>query len=842
MTTLSRQVRPPRRMRPPNLQRIGRRLVTLWHSLFAPGDLPTLIISVILLLMPAFSLNAAGWLLDMNTLIPVIVLSVVFGFLLARSQYNELVGLLIGAIYGGCLILLIAAINAPGDLGSGLYEVFTRSFQWLSDAVSGGINQDELVFTLLVAGLFWFLGYNLIWHLFRIDRVWRAVLPPALILITNSVYYTGSASLDMYLILFTFFTLLLIVRSNMEMREWEWYTNGMRVPRSLRNQVFRAGMVLAFVILSIAWLIPQNDAQDRLRQFQEFLASDPLIEMSELWNRLFASAETQGPTTADYYGGDSLQLGGAIRLGADEVFHVSTPPTRRYYWRSRVFDQYDNGRWTSAADIRLTDPEAPLDVVQEAYVTGSRVPVQQEFIMGLGASRLVYYAAQPSRIDLATRADLRYTGDSVNSMAISVVRPLRVLYQGDSYTVTSLISTASADQLRAAGTNYPVWVTNTYHGYIPTMTSRTVNLARQIVTEANATTPYDQARAVEAWLRVNITYNELIPTPPEGQDPIDWVLFDYREGYCNYYASAMVLMLRSLGVPARMAAGFSQGEWNAGLNSFVVRERDAHTWVEVYFPGYGWVDFEPTSAQAPLNRGDIPPTPESFPTNTPLPPTNTPTPLPTDTPPPTSTPEGQPTDAVGVQPPDVQATPTLTPSPTPTPTPTPFVLPTQPPPERPQPRSALSFILPALGVVFGLLMFTLALIVTAFLIYWWWEWRGMRGMNPIVRAYARLERYIGLLGIRTRAEQTPEERRQVIIGEIPAAEPPITAITRLYTAERYGTPRRSPAQQSKRDENADRAWTDTRSRIVRRWAKRTFLPFLPDDRKRGRRRRRSAGE
>src|SRR5262249_57256243 len=126
----------------------------------------------------------------------------------------------------------------------------------------------------------------------------------------------------------------------------------------------------------------------------------------------------------------------------------------------------------------------------------------------------------------------------------------------------------------------------------------------QIVTEAGAETPYDRAKAIETWLRNNIAYNESIPQPPTGHDPVDWVLFDYKQGYCNYYASAMIVMLRTLGIPARMAAGFAQGTWDASQQVYTVQERDAHTWVEVFFPQYGWIEFEPTAAQAPLNRQD----------------------------------------------------------------------------------------------------------------------------------------------------------------------------------------------------------------------------------------------
>ncbi len=798
-----------------------RRISNGWRSIFAPGDLTALIIAIVLLLMPALSLSAAGWALDLSTLLPITVLSVLFGFVLARSQYNELLGLLISGIYGACFVLLVAAVNQPTDLGSGIYTVFSRLLRWILDATNGGINQDDLVFTLLVASLFWFLGYNLAWHLFRVDRVWRAILPPALILISNSVYYTGDANLDLYLIGFTFLALLLVVRSNLDAREWDWYTNGIWVPRRLRQQVFRVGAALALIVLVAAWAVPRNDIEDRLQNFQEFMQSEPLQQLSELWNRLFSSAETQGPTTADYYGGDSLQLGGAIRLGDQVVFLVNAPQGHRYYWRSRVFDNYDHGRWTSAADTRLTDPEAPLTVQNEAYLPGARVPVQQTFTMALSASRLVYTAPQPLSVDLPTRTDLKYVPDAnlvAQDMLISVIRPMRVLYRGDSYTATSLMSSASADQLRSAGTNYPQWIKDIYGSYIPSVTARTIELANQIV--AGAQTPYDKAKAIETWLRTNIVYNESIPEPPAGQDPVDWVLFDYKQGYCNYYASAMVVMLRTMGIPARMAAGFAQGTWNSDEDAFVVQERDAHTWVEVYFPGYGWVEFEPTAAQEPINRGDQ--NDQSVPPPT-QPPTPTPTftPSPTPSPTPTDTPEVPLDNSNNQQP--TQGTPTLTATLTPSTTPTAVIVPTQPPPLRPQPRNSLSFLLPALGVALLVLFLIVLLLALLVFLYWWWEWRGMKGLSPIVRAYARMERYLGLIGIHLRPEQTPEERRKAIVRDLPAAEPSVTAITRMYINERYGPDRQPSTPDTPQGQVADRAWSDARGNILQRFLRRVFV-------------------
>lgn len=807
-----------------HLPRWTRRISSTWQRSFAPGDLTGLIVAAALLMMPAIALVAAGWPIDSSTLYPVTLLSVFFGFMLARSQYNELLGLMISGIYGACFVLLIAALNQPSGLGDGIYAVFSRLFSWLLDAAGGGINQDDLVFTLLVSSLFWFLGYNLAWHLFRVDRVWRAILPPALILISNSVYYTGGANLDSYMIGFTFLTLLVIVRSNLDAREWDWYVNGIRVPRKLRQQVFRVGVLLALIVLIGAWAIPRYDIEERLANFQTFMQSEPLAQLSEFWNRLFSSAETQGPTTADYYGGDSLQLGGAIRLGDQTVFLVNAPQGRRYYWRSRVFDNYNAGRWTSAADTRLTDPEAPLNVEYEEFLPGARVPVQQTFTMGLSASRLIYTAPQPLSVDLATRSDLRYVPDANlvgQDMLISVIRPMEVLYRGDTYLATSLMSSATAAQLREAGENYPQWVRDLYGSYVPSVTGRTIQLASEIVTQAGAQTPYDKAKAIETWLRANILYNESIPQPPSSQDPVDWVLFDLKQGYCNYYASAMVVMLRTMGVPARMAAGFAQGTWNSEEQAFVVEERDAHTWVEVYFPGYGWVEFEPTAAQSPLNRGDEPLLPPPQPTEPP--PTETPTPTDTPTPPPTNTPETALDNATEEQP--TEGTPTLTATVTPSMTASPVIVPTEPPPLRPQSRDDTLSILPALGIALLALFVILLILGLSVFTFWWWEWRGMKGLSPITRAYARLERYLRLIGIHLGTEQTPDERRTTIVRDLPAAESSVTAITRLYILERYGPNRRPSTQQTPQGQVADRAWSDARGNILQRFLRRIFMPW-----------------
>jgi hypothetical protein len=130
---------------------------------------------------------------------------------------------------------------------------------------------------------------------------------------------------------------------------------------------------------------------------------------------------------------------------------------------------------------------------------------------------------------------------------------------------------------------------------------RVMNLAKEATAEAD--TPYGRALALEAYLR-SFPYDLEVAKPPEGRDVVDYFLFDLQRGYCDYFASAMVVMARSVGVPARLAVGYAMGSYDFQQEAYVVTEKDAHAWPELYFPGYGWIPFEPTSGLGPLERAE----------------------------------------------------------------------------------------------------------------------------------------------------------------------------------------------------------------------------------------------
>ena len=114
-------------------------------------------------------------------------------------------------------------------------------------------------------------------------------------------------------------------------------------------------------------------------------------------------------------------------------------------------------------------------------------------------------------------------------------------------------------------------------------------------------TPYDRARAIEQYLRT-FPYTLQLPPPPLDRDVVDYFLFDLQKGYCDYYASAMVVLARAAGLPARLVVGYAPGTFDAQRALYVVTAADAHSWAEVYFPGIGWIEFEPTAGRAALER------------------------------------------------------------------------------------------------------------------------------------------------------------------------------------------------------------------------------------------------
>jgi len=194
---------------------------------------------------------------------------------------------------------------------------------------------------------------------------------------------------------------------------------------------------------------------------------------------------------------------------------------------------------------------------------------------------------------------------------------------GESVVVKRLISQATEKQLDEAGTEYPLWVTDRYLQLPETLPDQVAILASQIVSEATAVTPYEMSVALTDHLRA-FSYSQDIEGPGPKQDGVSYFLFetalepcqgasigsrcddDRPKGYSQYFGSALAIMLRTQGVPARMVSGFKSGVFDPVRGGFMIRDVDSHGWAQAYFPEYGWIDLESTPGAPQLVRGVLP--------------------------------------------------------------------------------------------------------------------------------------------------------------------------------------------------------------------------------------------
>ncbi len=198
------------------------------------------------------------------------------------------------------------------------------------------------------------------------------------------------------------------------------------------------------------------------------------------------------------------------------------------------------------------------------------------------------------------KAVIEYLFDQTMPEDVIDVTSAPPLRKGSTYTVRSVIPSPTDSQLNRDDAPAPAWVREEYLQLPPTVPDRVRRLALEIT--RGAKTKHEKARAIEAYLR-KLKYDTDMPPTPPGQDFVDYFLFHQKRGYCTYYASAMVVMLRELGIPARVVTGFAPGQYNTQTGKYVVTEAQAHAWPQVYYDKYGWVNYEPTPIRAPVMRG-----------------------------------------------------------------------------------------------------------------------------------------------------------------------------------------------------------------------------------------------
>lgn len=527
-----------------------------------------------------------------------VLLGAALGLALGTSRFP-----LWGATF---LALAYGAVVVPWNVGLTLRREMAWGDRWreiahrldlsLARFVGGEPVYDPMFFLVLVGALSWSMGVHAGYALARRASPWRAILPPGLALLVVQVYDPVPPRTG-YLVAYLFFSLLLVAHTTYLRRLVGWRRAGASVPFYAGYSLNRIALAVVAVLLLMAWTAPGlTRALPPAEQVWDGLsrAWDPIYDHL---NRAFAALRGSTGLAVESYG-PYLALGRGRRLGTAPLMRVQAPPPPgpgvRYYWRARTYDHYAAGTWRNT--VTDTVPLTPTLLARslpgvEGRWTATFTITPLVPVMTLFTPAGPVWVSPPAEAVLARNPD--GTADLIALQAVPYLRA------GSSYRVRASLSDPTVAQLREAGEEYPDWVVERYLQLPPGITPRTRELAHRIA--AGRETPYDVAEAVTRYLRATIRYTETVPPLPPGQDPVDWFLFDLREGFCTYYATAEVVLLRAVGVPARLAVGYATGE-RQGPGIYQVRRRDSHAWPEVYFPGIGWVEFEPTGSQPAIRR------------------------------------------------------------------------------------------------------------------------------------------------------------------------------------------------------------------------------------------------
>lgn len=308
---------------------------------------------------------------------------------------------------------------------------------------------------------------------------------------------------------------------------------------------------------------------------------------------------------------DNVELGqiGEIKKSSAVVMRVKTGQpisNERLRWRGIALSQFDGKRWTSSDRHPIAlSPNSDGWIGLGPHGEGrGKILANIQFTVLLEPMATDALFVPPGA--MALRGDFSGEGGTnlgrrtylLRDSADSLYNPFHN-YSAIRYFGFSRMPEFDPAKLRLAGTNYPEEILETYL-QVPPLDPRIPNLAKQIT--ANAKTPYDKAAAIEAYLRGRYSYTLNLTGKP-GDDPLPHFLFETRAGHCEYFASAMAILVRTLGIPAREVNGFLPGEFNDLAGDYIVRASDAHSWVEVYFPDRGWITFDPTPGGGDTHSG-----------------------------------------------------------------------------------------------------------------------------------------------------------------------------------------------------------------------------------------------
>lgn len=712
-----------------------------------------LLATAVVLLITA--VREVRWTPEDNVLIPAAAAGLLLGALLALRPLPAFWAWLLLLLYGLLITFVSLARLWPplAALATGweatrqfwLYQgalFYDRAGGWFLAVTGGGSSQETIAFTAVMGLAAYLLAAFAAWATLRWQRPLPGLLLMGLALALNG--YFGVADI-WWLVLFVGVAVLLTAVVNFTHLKSEWNHHQVDYPEDIQFESIGYAAVIALFLLALAMLLPSFS----ISRVQAWFASlAPVAQAESSFEQAFTGIDVprQQLSTPDHggVGGSGIlprqyllglppELAQTVVLTASVTVNVQgqefLAPAELLagvHWRALSYDVY-TGRGWAISEERL-EPLPPFRLIP--IPTHEAQTALNQVVTWHDEDRLIRYTiGLPYLFDQATIVSWRGLNDLARVRAQTAAANRR-------YTVSSRLATATPAQLRQASlADVPPPLLERYTALPDDLPPRIGELAQEVT--AMYTNPYDQARALEQFLR-QYPYSLETPPPPARADPVEYFLFDLQQGYCDYYASSMVVMARTLGLPARLVVGYlGQPPDETGIQT--LRQINGHSWAEVYFANYGWVEFEPTAGFVSPRDTAVTFNPANF--------------------------------SLEVGPPPVNE----------------YIPPPIPPaePVRPFPWPQL--------IIIGVLVIAL---------WWWWRRQRReqaRRADGVVWSYGRLQENARKIGLTPTASHTPTEFSQALLARLAqfgrrkrlaataaAMRAPIAHITLLYNERRYG--------------------------------------------------------
>jgi hypothetical protein len=640
------------------------RLGRWWERLTPREGWTTLLLVYFLFLSVIWSVERAHWVPATPDLLWLVFGSTIAGLLLAKVPLPAFllqpVGLGLGFVVASWRS---AALVPAADWGQRIDLFEARLRGWLEVLRDGGISGDLLPFAFLLALATWALGFWGSWYVFRRGNPWPAVLLGGVALLTNLTYLPPR--FYPHFAVFLVLAMLVIAQVNLVHRREQWKREKVQTPEFLSVLALNDAFWFLLALLLVAWFVPlwkptPGFMKEGWEQFRR-----PWVALEDEFVRAFAGLPAQRSFPLHTFG-DALPFRGSISLGDQVIFQVSSDFPG--YWRGRSYDIYTSKGWL--ASNRITRPlrdsvpqplEPPPGMVEVRHRIATNVSSPIIFAPGIpvdGSGPLVAEVPKPqvhaislsdSSGDDALPSDLRLVAEQVRQQLQEAReravqgQPTALLPEGfllekivsreglpqelhvsraqevgdivalkpgsgrpEAYSIVTWMPITTEEELRQVGEDYPEWVKERYLQLPADLPPMIRTLSLELTRDAS--TPYDKVAAIESYLR-GFTYSQDISPPPFDADGVAYFL-SQKKGYSDYFGSALAVMLRSIGIPARLVVGYAVGDKDPKTGLWVVRDKDSHSWTEVYFPGYGWTSFEPTPSRQRIHRGPPPAPPE----------------------------------------------------------------------------------------------------------------------------------------------------------------------------------------------------------------------------------------